>query len=167
MTIFPVFVEVATPLLAIVSLVGVGWVRSRDRQVRRQAAHLQSRLESQLEALRVQESRIRQRIGITVDLYRGGNLAKKGELGQACDDVASGVESLRIELRSEAGRLQYLRGRALRDASDRIVAMANQGWDLAWELEERDQFWRRELDGMTAARLPNPRRASYSKAASA
>ena len=165
MTNLPILVEVATPLLALVSVAGIAWARRQDHRVRRQAAHFQGRLEIQLSALRGKEQRIRRRIGLIVELYRGGNSARRNELTQTCDDLLTNLEGLRLALHSEVIRLQQLHGRALRDAHDRIAAMANQGWDLACEFEERDQFWKKQLDSMTAAqpsavRAPRSTRAT-------
>ena len=143
-------VDVAVPLLALVSLIMVVWARRNDRQVRRQARSLQSRLEADLENLRVKSQRIRQRVVMIADVYCRGTMGSTGDLTQGIDELIAKAEHLRGDLYSASSRLGRVRRRDLRDLYDRIADIGAVCRDLSRAIDEQDRFWKKQLAGVTS-----------------
>lgn len=144
------FVDITAPLVALVSLIMVVRARRNDRQVRRQARSLQSRLEADLEDLRAKSQRTRQRVVMIADVYCRGTMGSRGELTRGIDELIAKAEQLRGDLYSASSRLGRVRRRELRDLYNRIADIGGVCRDLSRAIDEQDRFWKKQLAGVTS-----------------
>lgn len=144
------FIELATSLLALVSLLGIAWARRHDRHIHQQARSLQRRLEVDVAGFRRKGQRIRQRIVLVADLYCRGAADSREMLTRGVDELLAEVERLRGELYAVASRLGHARRGDIRQAYSRTGAMRDDCRELGRDLEERDRFWKKQLAGMTS-----------------
>lgn len=143
-------IEVAAPLLALVSLLGIAWVRRQDRRIRRQALSIQRRLDVDLDGLDREGRRIRQRIVLVAEAYCRANANNREKLTRGIDELLTDVERLRGDLHVVASRLEEARRGGLREAYDHLRSMVIECRELGRDLEERDRLWGRQLGDMTS-----------------
>ena len=143
-------VGVALPVLALVLLLAVAWVRRQDRRVRRQARNILRRLEVDLDGLQRKGQRIRQRIVLVADAYSRADADSREQLTRGIDELLADVERLRAELDVVASLLKHANRGALRDAYGRLRSMLIDCRELGRDLEERDRFWGEQVASLTS-----------------
>ena len=137
--------EVTTPLMALLLLVAITWVRRQNRRMRQQALNMQRRLEIDLDRLEHKGQKIRQRIVLVADVLCRGEADGREKLTRGIDKLLADVERLRWDLRIVASRWGHAGRGDFRETYDRIKAMVIDCRELGRDLDERDGFWKEQL----------------------
>ena len=145
----PLFIlEGVAPLVALLLLVAIAWVRRQNRRMRRQALNMQRRLEIDLDGLHDKGRSIRQRIVLVADVLCRGEADGRDTLTRGIDKLLADVERLRWDLRIIASRWGHSRRGDIRETYNRIEAMVIDCQELGRDLDERDGLWREQLSDM-------------------
>ena len=142
----PLFIlEGVAPLVALLLLVAIAWVRRQNRRTRRHTLNMQRQLEIDLDGLQQKGQSIRQRIVLVADVLCRGEADGREKLTRGIDKLLADVERLRWDLRIFASRWGHSCRGDIRETYGRIEAMVIDCQELGRDLDERDGLWREQL----------------------
>lgn len=145
----PLFIlEVASPLVALLLLVAIAWVRRQNRRTRRHTLNMQRQLEIDLDGLHHKGQSIRQRIVLVADVLCRGEADGRDKLTRGIDRLLADVERLRWDLRIVASRWRHSHRGDIRETYGRLRSMVIECQELGQDLDERDGLWREQLSDM-------------------
>ena len=155
----PVLFGVLPPLLALISLLGLAWVRRRDRLLQTEARRLCRRLQADLDTLYTRGEAIRQRALLVARVYDQAPPEEQADLTLACYRDLDRVEALHARLGPASTGIERLHGRPLRDRWREFRAIAAELDRLAQDLAQSNICWAGQPSGRPGADPPARRSA--------
>ena len=147
MIALPVLFGALPPLLALISLLALAWVRRRDRLLQTDAQRQCRKLAADLDTLYTRGEAIRQRALLVARVYDHATPEEQADLTLGCYRDLERVEALRARLATASKWVERLHGRPLRDRLLAIRAVMAEMDRLTHDLADSNAFWASQLSG--------------------